>query len=115
MPAFPSRRQGVKRRQNRGKLLASSLDAASRVCENLCMTTKPRLTAGQMAEIRKISDEIRHKLEDIVQDFSTDIVADNHDWDLTESGDIPEDIIDLQINYEGIIVDMILQDLRREF
>lgn len=78
-------------------------------------TNKPRLTAEQMAEIKKISDQFRNRLSDIISDFGIDLVSENHSWELTESDDLPPEIMDLEFTYEAILADMILQDIRREF
>lgn len=79
------------------------------------MINKPRLTAGQMAQIRNLSDEIGRILENAVSDISEELVIENHpnlDFDNPEDEEI---MIDLGIEYMGIMADMILQDIRREF
>lgn len=72
------------------------------------MTNKPRIDSQGMREIRSLSDDVMQ----ILRDRISDIAVDQCQNDILENEDAA---IDEEIQLEGIIMDMILQDLRREF
>jgi hypothetical protein len=77
--------------------------------------SKMKISAENMVKVRELSNRVRRMIEDEVQDISIDIVTENRPELDIDNDDHEEILLDLEIEIEGILVDMILQDIRREF